>query len=99
MLPVIIYMFSAHPGMQAIIFMVWAILGGLSDNIIKPMLLGRGMEIPMLVILIGAIGGMMLMGIIGLFIGAVVLALGYQLFKMWIDDAQNATDEAKKNPN
>ncbi len=96
MLPVIIYMFSAHPGMQAVIFMVWAILGGLSDNFIKPMLLGRGMEIPMLVILIGAIGGMMLMGIIGLFIGAVVLALGYQLFKMWIDDAQNTTDEAKK---
>lgn len=97
-LPVIIYMFSLLPGTQAVIFTIWVIAGGLSDNIFKPMLLGRGMEIPMLVILIGAIGGMMLMGIIGLFIGSVVLALGYQLFQMWIKEAQ-IEEEETKNPN
>ena len=48
------------------------------------MLLGRGVETPMLVILLGAIGGMILDGVIGLFLGAVVLALGYELFKAWM---------------
>jgi len=96
-LPVIIYMFSVLPGTQAVIFSIWVIIGGLSDNFIKPMLLGRGMQIPMLVILIGAIGGMMLMGIIGLFIGSVVLALGYQLFQMWIETAQSELDDTKKS--
>ena len=55
------------------------------------MLLGRGMKIPMLVILIGSIGGMMLTGITGLFMGAVVLALGYQIFQDWVSsDSQEA---------
>jgi len=94
-LPVVIYMFSILPPTQAIIFTIWAITGAISDNFIKPMLLGRGLDIPMLVILIGAIGGMVVMGIVGLFIGAVVLALGYQLFHMWIDDTQEVLDEGK----
>ena len=49
------------------------------------MFLGRGMEIPMLVILLGAIGGAILSGIIGLFVGAVVLALGYEILKAWME--------------
>lgn len=85
-LPVVIYMFSILSGTQAVIFAVWVIVGSISDSFIKPMLLGRGMKIPMMVILIGAIGGMILMGIIGLFIGAVIMALGYELFQMWIED-------------
>ncbi len=95
MLPIIIYMFSILPPTQAIIFTIWALAGALSDNFLKPMLLGRGIDIPMLVILIGAIGGMVVMGIVGLFIGAVVLALGYQLFQMWIADTQQELDEEK----
>ena len=55
-----------------------------SDAFLKPMLLGRGVETPMLVILIGAIGGAIAQGIIGLFIGAVVLALGYELLVAWM---------------
>jgi len=83
-IPVVIYMFSIMGTTGAIVFAVWSAIGGLSDNFLKPMLLGRGLEIPMLIILIGSIGGMLLMGIVGLFIGAVILALGYQLFQMWI---------------
>lgn len=85
LLPVIIYMFSELSGAGAVIFAIWGVLGSLSDNVLKPMLLGRGIKIPMLVILIGSIGGMLLLGIIGLFIGAVILALGYQLLQLWID--------------
>ena len=53
------------------------------------MLLDRGMKIPMLIILIGSIGGMLLMGIAVLFIGSVILALGYQLFNLWVDGSKN----------
>ena len=99
-LPVIIYMFSSTGGTSAVIFTIWAILGALSDNVLKPMLLGKGLDIPMPVILIGAIGGMLLMGIIGLFIGAVIMALGYQIVQIWLNvpheedsDAENLAEQ------
>lgn len=95
-LPVVIYMFTIMSGVGATFFAIWCILGSLSDNIFKPLLLGRGMEIPMLIILIGSIGGMMLMGITGLFIGAVILALGYQLFQMWVGNNQEEAGEVEE---
>lgn len=67
--------------------MVWSILVSLSDSFLKPLLLGRGVEVPMLVILIGAIGGMMMSGIIGLFIGPVVLSIGYKILCAWVENA------------
>ena len=79
-LPVIMYAFPTMGTGAAIVFTIWSLLAGASDNFLKPLLLGRGVDIPMLVILIGAIGGMIAGGIIGMFVGAVVLALAYQLF-------------------
>ena len=66
-----------------------------SDGLLKPLLLGRGVDVPMLVILLGAIGGMITAGIIGLFIGAIILALGYQLFQVWLSEGKEdpALDE------
>ena len=86
--PIIIYVFSVADTIPAVIFLIWSLLVGLSDNVLKPLLLGRGVDIPMLAILIGAIGGMMLHGIIGLFIGAVVLAIVYKLFIQWLETSQ-----------
>ena len=87
--PVAAYVFSTNEITPAVIFLVWAVLVGVSDSFLKPMLMGRGVDIPMLVILIGAIGGMMLSGIIGLFVGAVVLAIMYTLFMSWIEDSND----------
>ena len=84
LLPVIFYVFSVESTIIAVVFMVWSIAVSMSDAVLKPLLLGRGVEAPMLVILLGAIGGMILSGIIGLFIGAVVLAVGYKLFQAWL---------------
>lgn len=81
MIPVIIYVFSYANTTPAVIFMIWSILWGAADNFIKPMIMGRGIDIPMLVILLGAIGGMMLGGIIGLFVGAVFLAFTYKVLQ------------------
>jgi predicted PurR-regulated permease PerM len=83
-LPIALYVFSYHDTLFSILFMVWAIFIGFIDNILKPLILGRGSHIPAIIIFIGAIGGMIFSGIIGLFVGAVVLALGYELFRAWV---------------
>lgn len=84
-LPVIAYVAATQPMTPGtIIFLVWTLVAGLSDNILKPMMLGRGLEVPMLVIFIGVIGGMLADGLLGLFIGPVLLAVGYVLFTEWL---------------
>lgn len=82
--PVIGYVYSVESGTVATVFAVWAVVVSFLDMVLKPIMLGRGVEAPMLVILLGAIGGMLMSGIIGLFVGAVVLALGYKLMEAWL---------------
>jgi predicted PurR-regulated permease PerM len=96
--PIAIWVFSTAETVPATIFLIFAILVSASDAVLKPMLLGRGVEIPMLVILLGAIGGMILLGIVGLFIGAVVLALGYQILMAWMktDELNNPRPPAEE---
>lgn len=86
--PIIAYVFSQGSGTPEIIFTIYMLIVGASDGVLKPLLMGRGVDTPMLVILIGAIGGMILMGMIGLFIGAVIFALSYELFMLWINEKQ-----------
>jgi predicted PurR-regulated permease PerM len=83
-LPVVVYVLATEATIPAIIFLVWSLVAGLSDNILKPLLLGRGSEVPMPVILIGVIGGMLSDGLLGLFVGPVLLAVGYVLFMEWL---------------
>ncbi|TIT77144.1 MAG: AI-2E family transporter, partial [Mesorhizobium sp.] len=83
-LPVMAYVFATEATTSAIIFAVWTLFAGLSDNILKPLMLGRGLEAPMPVILIGVIGGMLVDGLLGLFVGPVVLAVGYVLLNEWL---------------
>ncbi|KPK25366.1 MAG: hypothetical protein AMJ61_12180, partial [Desulfobacterales bacterium SG8_35_2] len=66
-------------------FLVWGVLIMVLDNVLKPLLMGRGIDVPMLIIFLGAVGGMLLSGIVGLFVGAIVLALGYKLFQTWLN--------------
>ena len=83
--PVIAYMFSEKELVPAIIWTVLLLIAGLSDNVLKPILLGKGAPVPMLVIFIGVIGGFIFSGFIGLFTGAIVFSLGYKLFVAWIN--------------
>jgi predicted PurR-regulated permease PerM len=68
----------------AIAYTVVLFIAGIADNFLKPLMLGRGVDAPMPVILLGALGGMATAGIVGLFVGAVLLALGYQIFRGWV---------------
>lgn len=86
-LPVIAFVFTTEGASTAtIVFAIYVFVAGLVDNVLKPLLLGRGVDVPMPVVLIGALGGMITSGIIGLFIGPVVLSVGYRLFWQWVQD-------------
>ncbi len=84
--PVMVWAFATQSTTAAVIFLIYGLFVSVSDSFLKPLLLGRGVDVPMLVILLGAIGGMIMSGIIGLFVGAVVLALAYQLMMAWVTD-------------
>ena len=92
-LPAIIYIWWSgdYANAAAIGYSVLLLLGGMVDNVLKPLMLGRGVDAPMPVILLGALGGMAVAGILGMFIGATLFALGYQIFMGWV--AEDPDDE------
>ncbi len=96
-LPVIVYVFATEATAPAIIFTIWSLFAGLSDNILKPLMLGRGLEVPMPIILIGVIGGMIADGLLGLFVGPVILAVGYVLFMEWLQLHPAANDASQSD--
>ena len=83
-IPVIIYLYSAREPLPATVWSVLLLLFGLIDNVLKPWLMGKGAPVPMLVIFLGAIGGMIMSGLIGLFTGAIILSIGYKLVTIWL---------------
>ena len=95
--PIIVYVFATSSTVIAVIFAIWSLLVGMSDAFLKPLLMGRGVDVPMLVIFIGAIGGFIASGIIGLFVGAIILALGYKLFTLWLYEETQAEAEPSKS--
>lgn len=86
MIPMIFYVFNTADLTTGILFAIWGVLTLVSDNILKPILLGRGAPVPLLVVFLGAIGGFIAIGFLGLFLGAVILSLGYKLFESWMGD-------------
>jgi predicted PurR-regulated permease PerM len=96
--PIAIWVFSANDStFIAVFFLIWSLIVSGADGPLKAVFLGRGVKVPMLVILIGAIGGMLSSGIIGLFVGAVILSIGYELVTGWFEDtAEAAADTAEK---
>ena len=92
-LPAVAYIWSSgnYGHGAAIAYTVILLLSGMADNVLKPLMLGRGVDAPMPVILLGALGGMATGGILGMFVGATLLALGYQIFMNWVATNPEAT--------
>lgn len=86
-IPAILYVCSTNDLLPATIFTIWTVVMTFIDGPLKPIIFGRGATVPILVIFLGAIGGMISYGIIGLFLGAVVLSVGYKLYEAWITEA------------
>ncbi|SAL79334.1 AI-2E family transporter [Caballeronia telluris] len=95
-LPVIGFvLYTQGASVASIVFAIYVFVAGLVDNVLKPLLLGRGVDVPMPVVLIGALGGMISGGVIGLFIGPVALAVGYRLFWLWVEDPAGEAANAR----
>ncbi|MGI9548294.1 MAG: AI-2E family transporter [Flavobacteriaceae bacterium] len=88
MIPAVIIAFSITDTTYAVIFAIYCVLVSLSDNFLKAHFFGQGLKTPMVVILIGAIGGLLLHGIVGLFVGPVVLAVAYQFYIYWVNSEE-----------
>ncbi|NCA71393.1 MAG: AI-2E family transporter [Sphingobacteriia bacterium] len=83
-LVILVYVFFHVETLTFALFLIWSLFVYGLDHVLKPLLLGRGVDVPMVVVFVGAIGGFIRWGIVGLFVGAVVLVLGYRLFIAWL---------------
>jgi predicted PurR-regulated permease PerM len=107
LIPVVIWLWMTKDFAVAFTMTIYLALVGVSDNVLKPLLMGRGLSTPMLVIFIGVLGGMLAHGIVGLFVGPIVLAVAWELMMAWIrdevpgasvPDAKSAADIRKTEP-
>jgi predicted PurR-regulated permease PerM len=90
-LPAIAYIWTKgdYGSGAAIFYTALLLVAGMADNVLKPLMLGRGVNVPMPVVLVGALGGMAAAGIVGMFVGATLLALAYQLFMRWVREGHD----------
>jgi predicted PurR-regulated permease PerM len=86
LLPVIIWVWMAKDVGSAVLITIYLVLVGLSDNALKPLLMGRGLSTPVLVIFMGVLGGSLAHGIVGLFVGPIILAVAWELLMAWSRD-------------
>lgn len=92
--PIVFWVFSFAAPVPATIFAIYMMVVALSDNVLKPILLGRGVDLPAAIVLVGAIGGMIAYGVVGLFLGAVILGLGYTIITDWVQTGHGETSAA-----
>lgn len=99
MIPVIIWVWTAFPATTAAIYTVYTVPLLLFDNVLRPIVMARGLQTPMVVILAGVICGTIAGGLIGLFVGPVVLAVAYDLVMAWLDaEHPTASEPAVRDP-
>ncbi len=86
-IPLVIYLFAFMDPLPAVLWALYFLVMGMIDNILKPLLMGKGSDVPMLVIFLGALGGFMAFGFIGLFLGSIVISLAYKIYLTWVNSA------------
>jgi predicted PurR-regulated permease PerM len=96
--PVIIWIWATKDFAVALLLTIYLLVVGLADNVLKPILMGRGLNTPMLVIFIGVLGGMLAHGILGLFVGPIILAVTWELTMAWIREERTDTAETGAAP-
>jgi len=96
LLPAVIYMFAIASTTKAMIFLAWCLIVAVMDNVLKPLLLGRGVPVPVAVVFVGAIGGFVAMGAIGLFVGSILLSVGYKLLLAWVEGPSQVAFEVSE---
>ena len=95
LIPAVVWLYwSGEPGWGTFM-LVWSIIVISLDNIVRPLLIRKGAHLPMILLLAGVIGGLIAFGLVGIFLGPVVLAVAYTLLQAWMSDdpIPDATDE------
>jgi predicted PurR-regulated permease PerM len=93
LIPAVIYAYATHEILPATLFLGCSALALISDNILKPILLGRNAPVPLLVVFLGAIGGFIANGFLGLMLGPVILSLAYNLYISWMNEHPDQEDQ------
>jgi len=86
LVPCVIWIWMTKDSATALFITIYLVLVGLADNVLKPLLVGRGLTTPMPVMFMGLLGGTLAHGIVGLFIGPIILAVGWELMMAWVRD-------------
>jgi len=97
--PAVIWLYWKGDPLWGTVLLVWTIVVGAIDNVVRPLLIRKGVDLPLLLILTGVIGGLIALGILGLFIGPVVLAVTYRLLEAWVasEEREPALDSGDKS--
>ena len=90
--PAVAWMYWTGDNGWATFLLVWSIVVASLDNFLRPILIKKGADLPLLLIFAGVIGGLLGFGLIGIFVGPVVLAVTYTLLEAWIEDALGKAD-------
>jgi predicted PurR-regulated permease PerM len=88
MMPTVVWLYWSGDAWWATALLAWTLVIGVSDNVLRPVLIRRGADLPLPLIIAGAIGGLVGLGLIGLFVGPVILAVTYRLLEWWMADAE-----------
>ena len=98
LIPTIVWMYWSGDGVWATVLLAWTIVVLTMDNVLRPLLIKRSAKLPLLLIFVGVVGGLMAFGLIGIFIGPVVLAVGFTLLQAWIKDDASPPDQLPSAP-
>jgi len=96
LVPVVIWVYSRGNSGWGTFLVLWTIVVGTMDNLIRPVLIKRGADLPLLLIFAGVIGGLATLGLIGIFVGPVVLAVAYTLLDAWVRDEDTGSSRSVK---
>lgn len=96
LVPAIIWLYWTGDTTWGTVLLVWSCVVGTLDNVIRPMLIRMGADLPLILILSGVIGGLIAFGMIGLFIGPVLLAVSWRLFSAWVHETPPPSEEAEE---
>jgi len=88
LVPAVVWLYWTDQGAWGTALLVWTVIVGLMDNVLRPILIRKGADLPLLLIFAGVIGGLVAFGIVGLFVGPVVLAVAYTLLQQWIAERE-----------
>ncbi len=86
LVPAVVWVYWSGDNVWGTVLLVWTVIVGTLDNFLRPYLIKKGADLPLLLIFVGVIGGLIAFGLLGIFIGPVVLAVGYKYMETWVED-------------